>query len=204
MMIQEKVDIDGKVNKTPLDNHLYLKKKARVVLVHNIDVSDRLNNGAKGEVLDFVKDEEGNVIQVIVKFDNMESGANLRENQTSAFRSKYPQGTLISKLHFYYSFSRKQAVEGQKALCVQFPLRLGYAMTVHKIQGGTIKLGDSITSSFKDIFGGSQAYTVLSRAKQLDQLYLLDDLYEDKIYTTRKPLVALKELEERAINNIDT
>ena len=74
-------------------------------------------------------------------------------------------------------------------------------MTIHKIQGGTIKLGDSITSSFKDIFGGSQAYTVLSRAKQLDQLYLLDDLYEDKIYTTRKPLVALKELEERAINN---
>ena len=74
-------------------------------------------------------------------------------------------------------------------------------MTIHKIQGGTIKLGDSITSSFKDIFGGSQAYTVLSRAKQLDQLYLLDDLYEDKIYTTRKPLVALKELGERAINN---
>ena len=48
------VDRDGKVNKTPLDNHLYLKKKARVVLVHNIDVSDRLNNGTKGEVLDFV------------------------------------------------------------------------------------------------------------------------------------------------------
>ena len=102
------VDKDGKVNKTPLDNHLYLKKKARVVLVHNIDVSDGLNNGAKGEVLDFIKDEEGNVIQVVVKFDNMESGANLRENQTSAFRSKYPQGTPISKLHFYYSFSRKK------------------------------------------------------------------------------------------------
>ena len=116
------VDKDGKVNKTPLDNHLYLKKKARVVLVHNIDVSDGLNNGAKGEVLDKVKDDEGNVTQVIIKFDNMESGARLKENQTSAFQSKFPQGTPISKLHFYYSFSRKQAVEGQKALCVQFPL----------------------------------------------------------------------------------
>ena len=98
-------------------------------------MSDGLNNGAKGEVLDVVKDEEGNVTQVIIKFDNMESGAKLRENQTSAFQRKYPQGTPISKLHFYYSFSRKQAVEGQKALCVQFPLRLGYAMTIHKIQG---------------------------------------------------------------------
>ena len=118
------VDKDGKVNKTPLDNHLYLKKKARVVLVQNIDVSDGLNNGAKGEVLDFVKDNEGNVTQVIIKCDTMESGAKLRENQISSFQSKHPQGTPISKLHFYCSFSRKQAVEGQKALCVQFPLRL--------------------------------------------------------------------------------
>lgn len=74
-------------------------------------------------------------------------------------------------------------------------------MTIHKVQGGTIKLVESITSCFKDVFGGSQAYTVLSRAKQLDQIYLLDDLYESKIYTTSKPLVALKELEERAIIN---
>ena len=73
-------------------------------------------------------------------------------------------------------------------------------MTIHKVQGCTIELGSSITSCFKDIFGGSQAYTVLSRVKQLDQIYLLDDIYEDKIYTARKPLVALKELEEKAIN----
>ena len=100
------IDKDGKVNKTNLDNHLYLKKRARVVLVHNVDVSDGLNNGAKGEVLEFIKDEEGNVNQVVVKFDNMEAGAKLRQEQTTAFRNKHPQGTPISKLHFYYSFSR--------------------------------------------------------------------------------------------------
>ena len=54
---------------------------------------------------------------------------------------------------------------------------------------------------FSDQFFPKQAYTVLCRAKQLDQLYLLDVLYEDKIYATRKPLIALKELEKRAINN---
>ena len=58
------------VNETNLDNDLYLKKKARVVLVHNVDVSDGLNNGAKCEVLDFVKGGDVNVIQVVVKFDD--------------------------------------------------------------------------------------------------------------------------------------
>ena len=47
-----KIDKDGKVDKTSLDHVLYLKKGVRVVLVHNIDVSDGLNNGAKRKVLD--------------------------------------------------------------------------------------------------------------------------------------------------------
>lgn len=145
------VEKDGKVNKTPVDSVLYLKKNARVVLVHNIDVSDGLNNGAKGKVLDFIKDEEGKIIQVVVEFDHSESGASLRQKQTNKFREQYPQGTPISRLHFYYTLGRKQAVEGQKALCIQFPLRLGYAMTIHKVQGVTIELGNSITSCFKDI-----------------------------------------------------
>ena len=80
-----------------------------------------------------------------------------------------------------------------------FPLKLGYASTIHKIQGGTVAIPNTLTSKFEEIFGGSQAYTVLSRVKELDQLFLLDDLFEDKIYTARKSLLALKELEERAI-----
>ena len=71
---------------------------------------------------------------------------------------------------------------------------------IYKIKVRKNNRGHCITSCFKDIFGGSQAFSVLSRVKQLDQLYLLDDIYEDKIYTARKPLVALKELEEKAIN----
>ena len=46
---------DGKVRGTPLADVLYLKKGARIVLTHNVDISDGLNNGAKGKVLDFVK-----------------------------------------------------------------------------------------------------------------------------------------------------
>ena len=92
-------------------------------------------------------------------------------------------------------------VAGQKAICIQFPLRLGYANTFHSIQGGTIQIGNTMTTSFEGIFGGSQAYTALGRVKQLEQLYLLEDIFEEKIYTSQKSLIALKQLEERAIND---
>ena len=90
--------------------------------------------------------------------------------------------------------------EGQKALCIQFPIQLADAMTIHKIQGGTVPIPRTLTSHFGGIFGDAQAHTVLGRVKRLEQLYLLDDLFEDKIYASRKALVALKELEDKAIN----
>ena len=93
-----KIDKDGKVDKTSLDHVLYLKKDVRVVLVHNIDVSDGLNNGAKGKVLDFIRDQNGIVTQVVVQFDIPETGNKLTETQTIAFKSQYPLGTPISKL----------------------------------------------------------------------------------------------------------
>ena len=65
--------------------------------------------------------------------------------------------------------------KGQRPLCIQFPLHLGYAMTMHKIQGGTVLPPKTVTSEFEGIFEGSQAYTLLSRVKMLDQLYLLND-----------------------------
>ena len=47
----------------------------------------------------------------------------------------------------------------QKATCTQFPLMLGDAMTIHKVQGSTIEHGKSITSNFERIFEPSQAFT---------------------------------------------
>ena len=72
---------DGKVKGTPLVNHLYLKKRAKVILTHNIDVADGLNNGAKGTVLDFVKGEDGSVTHVIIEFENPKAGEALRKSQ---------------------------------------------------------------------------------------------------------------------------
>ena len=180
-------DADGKVVGTPLTNVLYLKKDAKTVVIHNIDVCDLLNNGSKGKILDFIRKND-KITHIVIEFENSEAGKKLKEGQPDSFHCLYENGTPIPKISFSYTISKRQMQEGQKAICIQFPIQLAHAMTVHKVQGATIELGRSITSHFGGIFGGSQTYTVLSRIKSPDQLYLLEDLYEDKIYTPKKAL----------------
>ena len=69
---------DGKVRGTPFVNNLYLKKGAKVILIHNVDVPDSLNNGAKGTILDFIR-KEHTVTHVSVKFENEDAGKALRQ-----------------------------------------------------------------------------------------------------------------------------
>ena len=130
---------DGKVRGTPLINHLYLKKGARVILIYNVDVCDGLNNGAKGTVVDFVRRDNA-IESVIVEFDKESAGKALREkflNRVPLLNS-HKNSAPIPKITFSYNLSRKQSQEGQKVLCIQFPLQLGYAMTIHKVQGFTV------------------------------------------------------------------
>ena len=58
----------------------------------------------------------------------------------------------------------------------------------------------TITTDFSKKIQGSQAYVILSRIKNLDQLFLLNEFYAHKIYTSPKALQALKNLEHKAIN----
>lgn len=117
------IDKDENVDKTPLENVLCLKKGVRIVLVHDINVEYGLNNGAKRQVIDFIRDEDGHVKAVVVEFDIPETGKELRDAQTNTFRNKYPTGTPISKLYFHCSFSKKQAVQGQKQYVFSFRYR---------------------------------------------------------------------------------
>ena len=52
------------------------------------------------------------------------------------------------------------------------PLKLAYALSIHKSQGTTL---DAIEIDIgKDIFAAGQAYTALSRGKNLENIYIKD------------------------------
>ena len=49
----------------------------------------------------------------------------------------------------------------------------------------------------RSVFEGAQAYVMLSRIKELDQLYILEELPENKIYPIQKALEEIRRIEKK-------
>ena len=74
---------------------LKLATGARVMPTANVDVSDGLVNGARGEVVHIVINTNGEVASILVKFDNSRVG--LKAIQTSPHRGRFGNAVLLSK-----------------------------------------------------------------------------------------------------------
>lgn len=61
---------------------------------------------------------------------------------------------------------------------VQFPVKLGYAVTCHKSQGMTL---DSVLIDMTRAFESGQTYTALSRCRSLEGLYLKNKITSDMV-----------------------
>ena len=122
---------------------LSLRKGAQVMLLTNKYIDFGLVNGSRGIIEKFCDGPSG---YPMVKFRNGE--------------------VLIIEPHVWES----EDVEGLQRQ--QIPLRLAYAITIHKAQGATldcalIDIGDNT-------FEYGQAYVALSRVRSLDCLYIWD------------------------------
>ena len=109
------------------------------MLTTNLDVCDGLTNGSQGLVVDFEYGKAGKIKYIMVKFDSKESGQERRKKFKSEEKYAGKDLTPIEILERTFSLSKKQTSASSTATALQFPLRLAYAATVHKIQGHTIK-----------------------------------------------------------------
>ena len=173
-----KIDKSGQVKNTPLQQILRLKRNARVMLTMNLDVCDNLANGVLGTVVDFVKKVNGELQYVLVKFDSEDVGKEYRKKIN--FDRQYPGENLTAIKKIEFDFQLKEGGTST-ATAMNFPLRLAWATTCHKIQGHTVKYPEKLILDLKCWLQPAMVYVALSRVQCLDQLFILESLPEDKI-----------------------
>ena len=180
-----------------------LKKGCRIMLNYNLDVCDSLTNGSQGTVIDFKFDKNNKIKYVMVKFDESESGRERRK--CFNFEEEYP-GQKITPIEIketQFSLSKNKTNASSMATALQFPLKLAYAGTAHKIQGHTVKEPQSLVVDLVTWLRPAMAYVMLSRIQTLTQLYIIGSIPEEKIKPFQSALEELDRMNRVAINNPD-
>ena len=157
-------DKTGSVKNTNFQSILEIKKGTEVMLIWNVDTPDGLTNGSRGKLLDVELTKEGVVKRLIIQFYNQNHG---RRNRQENPCIKYPTGTYIDPVLFQYQLGASNAT------VYQFPIRLAFAITAHKIQGQTICKPQKLVIDIESAFIAGMVYVMLSRVCSLEQLIII-------------------------------
>ena len=142
-------DVSGEFGESsfPADEVLELKDGAQVMFLRN-DPDGRWVNGTIGRVVDIA-----GTVWVNVDGEDFEV-----------------EPTTWEKYRYTYSADKKELKREVAAEFTQFPLRLAWAVTIHKSQGKTFDR--AIVDLGSRAFSPGQTYVALSRLTSLDGLYL--------------------------------
>ena len=97
---------EGTIGNTSFMDNLRVKIGCKVILIHNIDTPDGLTNGQLGKLVAAISTDDGGVAKFIIEFKNENVGKLSRE-KNQQFATKFPKGTVIEKVSFNYSLSKK-------------------------------------------------------------------------------------------------
>uniref|UniRef100_A0A672HNV9 ATP-dependent DNA helicase n=2 Tax=Salarias fasciatus TaxID=181472 RepID=A0A672HNV9_SALFA len=155
---------------TSLEETLSLGPDARVMLCKNVDVEDGLVNGACGTVTHIQLRQGDSFPQTVyVKFDDEKIGSQRRKKRSHA--------AVACQLSTAIDPVEEKATK-RGGLRRQFPLKLAWACTVHKVQGLTV---DRAVVCLEKVFAPGQAYVALSRVRDLSGLIIMN-FKEKSIY----------------------
>ena len=153
-------DVEGTFPETsyPADKQLVLKQGAQVMFIKN-DPDKRFFNGMIGEVVSVDGKE------IVVKGKDGDPAFNLEKAEWT--NSKYTLDDVSKEI--------KETVEG---VFRQYPLRLAWAITIHKSQGLTF---DHAIIDASHSFAHGQTYVALSRCRTLEGIVLSAPLQREAI-----------------------
>ncbi|GEN79490.1 AAA family ATPase [Actinotalea fermentans] len=155
----------------PVEKVVELKVGAQVMLLNN-DSADRWVNGTLGKVTELWHDDDG--LAVKVEFRDGTS-AEVRPHTWEATRPVIHGGTLRREVVGAYT---------------QLPLKLAWAITIHKSQGQTM---DRLVVDLRGgAFDYGQVYVALSRCTSMDGLVLTRPVLPKDLKTDRRVLRFLR------------
>ena len=123
-----------------------------------------------------------------------------RGEKNQELENRFLRGTPIEKVNFPFSISKSKKSIVNTANIIQFPIKLAFACTAHKIQGATIPKPMKIIIDVRDIWQAAICYVMLSRICALWQLYILNAFDEKKMYPMQIALNELQRLEDISMN----
>ncbi|CAF4994262.1 unnamed protein product, partial [Rotaria magnacalcarata] len=169
----KEIKVSENNNKKKMNKVLKLAKNAKVMIIKNICVNDGLANGVTGRIVDYIENTNSQVTHIKIKCDSTKVG---RLHRISCPNCQGQDTICVIRENDTIDQQDNdfRSNKGTK----QFPLRLSWAMTIHKAQGITV---DQVAISTKDMFGTGMGYTALSRVRTLEGLFLID-LHVNKFY----------------------
>ena len=156
------------INSRPTDTELRLKVGSQVMFVKN-NWEQHYYNGKIGIVTELKEDQ----VKVEVEAKHGE------RKVITALREQWQNKT------YSWDDKEKKIVETVVGTFTQFPLRLAWAITVHKSQGLTF---EKVIADIGSTFAPGQAYVALSRCTSMNGLVLTSPMNQWSVKTDRRVL----------------
>lgn len=156
--------IQGEFPETSLPTlfDLELKVGAQIIFIKN-DQDKRWVNGTIGTIIGIDLDE-GKYLTII----------------TDEGKEFDVERALWANVRYSYNEQEKKIEEEELGTFVQFPIRLAWAITIHKSQGLTFsRVAIDFTGG---VFAGGQTYVALSRCRSLDGLQLFKPISQSDVF----------------------
>lgn len=181
------VSFSGKItgdfadNSLPTDFKLVLKVGAQVMFVKNDAGEKRRYYNGKLAVVSFLTDKK-----IIVRFEN----GHEMELEEETWRN----------VRYSLNEDSGDIQEEELGAFTQYPIRLAWAITIHKSQGLTF---DRVVIDAGQAFAAGQVYVALSRCTSLEGIILFSHITEDSIRTDKSAIdFAKEELKQEYLEQI--
>ena len=132
--------------------------------------------------------------KILIHFNNEKVGKERRKTNSSYLQHRYPgiPVTPIARIESRFNLSKNPTSQNDFMTATQFPIKLAFACTAHKMQGSTIPKPNPLVIDLKSVREAAQAYVMMSRVQSLQQLYILNGFLSSKIYPS---VIAMEELD---------